>query len=151
MALFPHTIVFSEMYAMTDEDGTRYEWDVALGRRLVEARYADSQDFCPAEHAITPEHIRARCPELDEGYAATLTGDDLARPLLFLPFRGRHLLLIDGWHRLFRCVTAPPGEAPSCLPAYLLTEDEARQILLSRMPAADSAPQTKSRKGETRP
>jgi len=136
MTLFPRTIVLSETYAMTDEDGARYEWDVTLGRRLAEKRGAEPQAFCPAQHAITPEHIRRRYPELNEDYARTLTLDDLFRPLLFLPFKGKHLL-VDGWHRLFRCVTAPPGQAPLCLPAYLLTQDEAEQVLRDRMPGAE--------------
>lgn len=133
--LFPLTLLISETYAMTDEDGTRYVWDVAQGRSLAEARGADPFAFHPAEHGITPEHIRARYPDLDERYASTLTDDDLARPLLFLPFWGKHLL-VDGWHRLWRCITAPPGEAPSRLPAYVLTEAESDEILVSRVPSA---------------
>jgi len=135
MTLFPRTMVVSETYAMTDEDGTRYEWDVTRGHKLAEERGADPFAFHPAEHAITPQHIRRRYPDLNERYAATLSDDDLARPLLFLPFKGKHLL-VDSWHRLFRCVTAPAGKAPFRLPAYLLTESEAEQILLARVPAA---------------
>ena len=41
---------------------------------------------------------------------------------------------MDGWHRLFRSVTQ--GDPALTLPAYLLTEDEAEQILLDRMPGA---------------
>jgi len=138
MTLFPRTVVVSETYVMTDEEGTHYEWDVTLGHRLAEERGADLFAFHPAEHAVTPEHIRRRYPDLNEEYAATLRDDDLARPLLFLPFKGKHLL-VDGWHRLFRSVTAPAGEALFPLPAYLLTEDEAQRILLDRVPAVPAA------------
>ena len=133
MTLFPWTIVLSQTYVLTDEDGTRSEWDVTLGLRLAERRGAHLLAFRPAEHGITAAHIRLRYPDLNEGYASALTLDDLARPLLFLPFKGKHLL-VDGWHRLFRCVTATEGQAPACLPAYLLTEAEAEQIRLDGVP-----------------
>ena len=141
MTRFPRELVVSETYQMTDEDGTRYEWDVSLGRRLAQERGADVLPFCPAEHAITPEHLRERYPDLDEAYANALSAADLARPLLFVPFQGRHLL-VDGWHRLFRAVTAGVPE----LPAYLLTETEADAILRQRTAPSPPSPRRREKR-----
>jgi hypothetical protein len=56
-------------------------------------------------------------------------GAGLTKPVIFLPFKGEHLL-IDGWHRLYRAVT----EGVGTLPCHILTEAEAREILASRKP-----------------
>ena len=115
-----------ETFGMT-LDGTWYKWDVTRACELLDARQAPVEPFRPADFAITPEHIRERYPDLDIGHASQLTDEDLERPLLLVPLRGRHQL-IDGWHRLYRAVTAGIAE----LPARVLTDEEAQAVLMER-------------------
>lgn len=131
VSLLPEESFRDEVYHMTDADGSTYQWNVALGRQLAQKR-GKVIAFYPAEFGITTEHIRGRYPELDEAYAMTCP---LARPLLFVPFKGVSQL-IDGWHRLFKAVVLGVLE----LPAYLLTEQEAEAALIGRTPPGQAAP-----------
>ena len=113
-----------ETFGMT-LDRTWYKWDVTRACELLDARQAPVEPFRSAAFAITPEHILERYPDLDIAHASQLTDEDLERPLLFVPLRGRHQL-IDGWHRLYRAVTDGIAE----LPARVLTDEEANAVLV---------------------
>ncbi len=86
--------------------------------------------FSPGEYGITAEHIRSRYPGFEMDHAV---GADLSKPVIFLPFKGEHLL-VDGWHRLYRAVT----ESVETLPCYILTEEEAGVVLASRTGKGDT-------------
>ena len=113
-----------ETFAAT-VDGCWYQWDVTRANQLLDARNAPIEGFRASDFDISPEHLRERYPDLDIGYARQLTDEDLQRPLLFLPFGGKHQL-IDGWHRLYKAVTS----GIDTLPVRVLTDAEAAQVLV---------------------
>ena len=115
-----------ETFAAT-VDGCWYKWDVTRANQFLDARNAPIEEFRHSDWEISPEHLLERYPDLDIGYARQLTEEDMERPLLFLPFGGRHQL-IDGWHRLYKAVTS----GIETLPVRVLTEAEAEQVLLER-------------------
>jgi hypothetical protein len=129
----PVTFVFlgstlTEVYSFTDEDGTEYLFDVAEGLRRAKVR-GHLLDFSPQECGITAGEIYSRYPDIDEARARALPLVALAVPILFVPWKGKHLC-IDGWHRILRAVlTGIP-----VLPAYLLSPTDTQQIILSRRP-----------------
>jgi hypothetical protein len=119
-----------QVYSMEDTDGTTYYWNATEGRRLAE-RAGAVLDFCPADFGIDLAHIRERYHNLNEAYALFT---DLSEPLLFVPFTGQGsdrptAHLIDGWHRLFKAVAT----GVEVLPAYLLTQEQADNILLGKV------------------
>ena len=117
-----------ETFAAT-VDGCWYRWDVTRANELLDARNAPVEEFRPSDWDISPEHLLERYPDLDIGYARQLTDEDLRRPLLFLPFEGKHQL-IDGWHRLYKAVTS----GREILPARALSDEEAQAVLIERRP-----------------
>jgi hypothetical protein len=127
----PVTFVFlgstlTEVYTFTDEDGTEYLFDVAEGLKRAKKR-GRLLDFSPQECGITAQEIISRYPSIDEARARALPLEALALPILFVPWKGKHLC-IDGWHRIFRAVlTGIP-----VLPAYLLSPTDTAQIVLSK-------------------
>jgi len=116
-----------ETYSYTAINGDRYRWNITEALRLIERSPREPDWFAPQEQGVTIPHIRERAPELDAAYAMTT---DVAKPLLFIPFEGRHLL-VDGWHRLYRAV----AEGVTDLMAYTLTEEEAAAVLMEYYPA----------------
>src|SRR5579863_7601163 len=87
------------------EDGNTYWWHATEGRRLAEARGAESQWLDLLEAGFTPESVRCLFPDLDFAKARALPMSTLYSPLLFVPHRGKHVL-IDGSHRLYRAICA---------------------------------------------
>jgi hypothetical protein len=121
-----------EVYAFTDEDGTRAAWNATLGREIAERERSAVHRFNPRENGIDRDHIEERYPDLDWEYAANLGFFALARPLLFVPWKGK-AVLIDGWHRLAKCVLMGGFD----IPAYLLTQEQADRC---RVEEATEAP-----------
>lgn len=117
-------------------EGHTYLWNVTRAKAIVEERPREPDLFRPQEQGVSVAHIAQRYPSLDWEYARTT---DMSLPLLFVPFAGA-AQLIDGWHRLGRAVL----EGVTELPAYLLTEEEARQCLVMQLP------QKEPRKGDAR-
>lgn len=113
-----------------EHNGQTYLWNVSRAKAIIAERPRDPDHFRPAEQGVTREHLEERYPTLDWEYARTT---DLAQPLLFVPFAGR-AQCIDGWHRLGRAVL----EGISELPAYLLTEEEANECLVFRLPPGEN-------------
>ncbi len=109
-----------EVYTFVDEDGTRAAWNATLGREIAEAEGNEKVRFNPADNGIDLEHIRQRYPDLDWEHAKGIPFFDLAKPLLFVPWKGK-AVLIDGWHRLAKCVLLGGFD----LPALLLTQEQA--------------------------
>jgi hypothetical protein len=119
----------TEVYSFRDEDGTEYLFDVDEGLKRAKTR-GHLLDFSPNECGITAQEILSRYPDIDEARARALPLEALAIPILFVPWKGKHLC-IDGWHRIFRAVlTSIP-----VLPAYLLSPTDTAQIVLSKRPA----------------
>ena len=119
-----------EVYEFTDgADGRRYLWNATEGRRIAEASGREIVAVYPAEAGITKENLLAFAPDLDLAKALSLPGAALLVPLLFVPFKGKHVC-IDGWHRIARAL----HHGFPCLPAYVLTEIEAESIRLEGMP-----------------
>jgi len=114
-----------QVYEFRDlEDGKTYAWDATEGVRIAN----DGRDYFavyPAEAGITKETLKVLAPDLDLARALALPAAALLTPVLFVPHRGRHVL-IDGWHRVAKAV----HQGFPCLPAYLLTEEEAASIRL---------------------
>jgi hypothetical protein len=115
-----------QVYEFTDaETGQTYVWNATEGRRIAEARKAEFVPVRLADFGMTPERVLQICPELDVKKALSLPGVALLSPILFVPHRGKHVL-IDGHHRLYRAAV----QGFPVLPAIILTEDEARAIQL---------------------
>jgi hypothetical protein len=115
-------LVTDQVYSFVDEDGTKYNWNTSLGRRIAEGYGRETVLFCPSEQGVDLAHIRKRYPELDEDYAMKT---DITEPILFVPFKGK-VQLVDGWHRLAKAVKLGVLE----IPALVLTQREAESILL---------------------
>ena len=133
--------VFTTERCFLDGHSESWAWDVTEGYELATARHDSLGAFDPSEQGVGLAHILTRYPGLDVRYA--IGEADLTKPVLFVPWRegvsdgvAAGLLLIDGWHRLFRSVleAAETGE-PRPLRAYYLTEDEARAVQI--MPEAE--------------
>lgn len=120
-------LCLEQIFQFDDADsGETYWWNATQGKRLAEARNAETVLVYPAEFGMTLARIRQMYPELDEEKAWALPEGVLQTPLLFIEHRGKHVL-IDGWHRLYLAVSR--GEP--CLPAYILTQEEADDILIT--------------------
>src|SRR5262249_14340642 len=98
------------------DDGQHFEFDVTLGWYFVWCIEGETVDFDLVTAGIDRAHVQERYPDLDWEYAKTR---DLEHPLLFVPWKGRHLL-VDGWHRLAKAVLDGVTE----LPAFVLSENE---------------------------
>ena len=115
-----------EVYEFTDgADGGRYLWNATEGRRIAEAAGREVVAVYPREAGITKENLLSFAPDLDLARALALPGAALLVPLLFVPFKEKHVC-IDGWHRIARALHA----GFPCLPAYVLTQEEAESIRL---------------------
>lgn len=113
-----------QIYEFHDsEDGLTYFWNATEGHRLAAARQAEVLPLYLAEVGMTPKRILELYPELDRRKALGLPGVALLSPILFVPHRGKHVL-IDGWHRVYRAAV----QGFPCLPAYVLTEAEGQAI-----------------------
>ena len=110
-----------EVFVYTDDDGTEYVWSVTKAKEIVEERPREITRFNPLEYGYTAEHIRSEYPGFEREHAV---GADLSKPVIFLLFSGAHLFL-DGWHRLYHAVS----EGVESLPCYVLTEEEAQEVL----------------------
>jgi hypothetical protein len=123
-------IAVCEVYEFTDgEDGRRYLWNATEGRRIAEASGRDIVAVYPEQAGITKENLSTFAPDLDLRRAQALPGAALLVPLLFVPHRGKHVC-IDGWHRIAKALY----QGFPCLPAYVLTEEEAESIRLEELP-----------------
>ncbi len=114
-----------QIYSLEDEQGWQYHWNVTRGMELAQV-CSSLTFFYPEEEGLTVEVLRLAYVGLDESYALTT---DVTRPLLFLHLHGK-MQLVDGWHRLFKAVTL----GIPCLPAYVLSEEEAETILMLKLP-----------------
>ena len=120
-------IGFVQVYEFHDsEDGRTYRWNATEGRRLAEARRAEFVPVRLAEFGMTPKKVLEYAPELDVQKALRLPGAALLNPILFVPHRGKHVL-IDGWHRVYKAA----AQGFPVLPAYILTHEEATACLVT--------------------
>lgn len=116
-----------QIYQFHDEaSGETLWWNATEGRLLAEARNAEVVMVYPAECGMDKAQILRMNPDLDKHRALSLPAAALLSPLLFVEHRGKHIL-IDGWHRLFLAVSC----GVPCLPAYILTQNEADTIRVS--------------------
>lgn len=124
--------ILGQVYVFTDQDGWTYHFDVAAGYTLAKKRAPQSLiTFSRKECGIDMDALLSRYPDLNRQYAASLPMKSLAEPVLFLPWKGKHLL-IDGYHRLAKAVLSDVD----VLPSYLLTPEEAESIVIARLPPA---------------
>ena len=129
--------VFTANRYFADGRGEPWAWNVTEGYELAQAREGSLGTFDAAEHEIDLAHILMRYPSLNMRHATN--NADLTKPVLIVPLSetvygksSETMLLIDGWHRLFRSVVeATETGQPRPLPAYFLTEDEARAIQIA--------------------
>ena len=128
-------LVAVQVYVFHDaEDGVTYRWNATEGRRLAEERQAQALWVYPADLGMTQQKILSMYPDLDRVKALSLPPTALLSPLLFVTHRnGRHVL-IDGWHRLYLAVTV----GIECLPALILTQEEAQSIRIGGNADEDS-------------
>lgn len=106
--------------------GVTYCWDVsAAWTRLLETPRQPDR-FRPADQGVDIHHVRDRYPDMDVDYALTC---DMRLPLVFVPFAGKHQM-IDGWHRLTRCLMDEEVLYGAEMEAFTLTQDEADAVLL---------------------
>ena len=133
-----------QVFTFTDATGTEWHWNASKGYRLIEQAPRPPMEFYPSDCGIDMAHLRKRYPDLDEEYARTV---DLSRPILFVPFEGGTSVLVDGWHRLARCVM----EGIPYLPCYELTPQEAEQILVMKIPPRPKLAPMDTKKGRRKP
>mgnify|MGYP001424655173 CR=1 FL=1 len=118
-----------QVYEFTDgEDGKTYLWNATEGLKIA----SDGREWVsvwPEEAGITKETLKILAPGLDLRKALALPAAALLSPVLFVPHKGKHVL-IDGWHRVAKAV----WQGFPCLPAWLLTEEEADSIRLEALP-----------------
>jgi hypothetical protein len=133
-----------QVFTFTDATGTEWHWNASKGYRLIEQSPRPSLEFWPSDHGIDLAHLHHRYPDLDEQYARTV---DLSKPILFVPFEGGTSVLVDGWHRLARCVM----EGIPCLPCYELTPQEAEQVLVMKIPPRPKLAPMDTKKGRRKP
>jgi hypothetical protein len=114
-----------QVYSMEDNEGWQWHWNVSEGRRLAEAR-GELVTISLSELGVTAERIRRQYDGLNEAYAMTT---DLSEPLLFIPFSEK-CQLIDGWHRLLKAALL----GVDVMLAYILTQEEADNILVLKLP-----------------
>ena len=132
-----HHTFSTNRYCGDGKQGEQWAWNVTEGYELAKARDGSLGTFDAVENGVDLALILAQYPSLHVRYA--LNEADTSKPVLFVPVRNtaggvrtRTLLLIDGWHRLFRSVVeAMETGEPRPLPAYFLTEDEARAIQIA--------------------
>jgi hypothetical protein len=121
-----------QIYSMDDpESEEQWHWNVTEGMRLAEAR-GDLQAVSLRELGVTVEMLRRQYYGLNEAYAMTT---NIAKPLLFVPYRGK-VQLVDGWHRILRAALT----GIDILPAYILTPEETEQILVCYLPPGKGFP-----------
>ncbi|MBB6053954.1 hypothetical protein [Armatimonas rosea] len=133
-----------QVFTFTDATGTEWHWNASKGYRLIEQAPREALELHPSDHGIDLVHLRHRYPDLDEQYARTV---DLSKPILFLPFHDGTSVLIDGWHRLARCVM----EGIPFLPCYELTPQEAQQVLVMKIPPRPKLAPMDTKKGRRKP
>lgn len=114
-----------QVYSMEDDQGWQWHWSVSEALKRAQAR-GEIFTVSLSEMGITTERIRRQYDDMDETYALST---DLARPLIFVPFRDKHQL-VDGWHRLFKASVLGVDE----LFAYFLTLQEADECLVCKLP-----------------
>ena len=117
--------LFAQIFSTEDEDGTQHFFNVAKGLRIARES-GDLRLVSLAESGITADVLRDDYTNLNEAYAMTT---DTSRPILFVPHKGRDLC-IDGYHRLFRAAVIGQEE----IPAYFLTEEQAKAIRIITLP-----------------
>lgn len=108
-----------EAFSHVAANGTLRAWNVTRGNEIASGGH-ELMLFPLAYHGVTPEKVQGLYDGIDAERAMEA---DLARPLLFIPFFGE-MLLIDGWHRLYKAACLGVEE----LPMYLLTQEEADSI-----------------------
>lgn len=116
---------FDQVYSFQAQDGEQYHWSVAEARKRAEAS-GDLGTVSLSEAGMTVEMVRKLYSGLNETYALTT---DLTRPLLFVPFKGEHVL-IDGWHRVLKAASI----GVDILPCYMLSQQDADACLIVRVP-----------------
>jgi len=120
-------LLVGQVYEFRDaDDGHTYYWNASEGRKLAERRAAEYVTVYLEDLGMTAERILQMYPDLDRRKALAFPGVALLSPILFVPHRGKHVL-VDGWHRLYRAAVS----GMPCLPAYVLTPDEERSIRLT--------------------
>lgn len=117
---------FDQVFSTETEEGVQYHWNVTKGLRLARERGV-IHVVSLTQMGVTLEGIRAQYDGLNEAHALTT---DLSHPLVFAPLEGKDKL-VDGWHRLFHAAVLGVDE----LPAYILTQEEADNCLLCKLPS----------------
>jgi hypothetical protein len=122
-----------QVYEFTDsETSLTYHWNATEGRRLAMERGARPFTVNLAEAGITLKNILDFAPELDVEKAKRMNWGALLVPILFVPHGHKHVC-IDGWHRIYKAL----HDGLQVLPALLLTQKEAGQILLGASDATN--------------
>jgi hypothetical protein len=106
-------------------EGTLYAWDVTAAERIV-ADGRPAMLFNLEEQGVTTAIIERIYSGLNRAHALSA---DLTRPLIAIPYRGE-ILLIDGWHRLWRAAHEGVPE----LQMHLLSSEEASSIKCLELP-----------------
>ena len=126
--------ITDQVFTFLDEEGTEWHWNASAGMRLVEATGRRPLAFYPSDHGLTIAHLVRQYPDLDLDYAKAT---DVTKPILFVPFWNGTSVLIDGWHRLSRSLQ----EGIPLVLCHELTQEEAEQILILKLPARPKAPE----------
>lgn len=114
-----------QVYTFHDPDGREYAFAVNAGLQIATQR-EEIEVFSPSECGITLAEVQSRYEGgLDMEHVRNLPATYIYDPLLFVTWRGKHLL-IDGWHRLTRALL----DGVDLLPAYILSPEDTARILL---------------------
>lgn len=120
-----------QVYEFRDgTDGKTYRWNATAGRRLAETRGATIEVVYLKEAGLTAGTLQDFAPDLDWRKVRMLPGEALLVPLLWVPHKAAHVC-IDGRHGIAKAIR----EGYPCLPAYLLTQEEADAIRMAEAPS----------------
>ncbi len=114
-----------QIYGWNAPDGSQWYWSIVAATAFAHAR-DEVVMISLGDMGMTPELLLRQYPELDVAYALTT---DISQPLLFVPLEGK-VRLIDGSHRVCKALML----GVDILPACFLTQEEADQSLVARLP-----------------
>lgn len=118
-----------QAFCQEEPDGSQFIFNASMAARIGAEDPDSAVWFDLWKMGVTEAVILERYKALDKQFALS-DACDLTRPVVFVPYKGAHLL-IDGWHRAYKAAVT----RTRLLPAYLLTPEQAQRCLMCHIPA----------------
>ena len=114
-----------QIYTWNAPSGEQWHWSIVAATAFAHARN-EIRSISLADMDMTLGLLLRLYPDINVEYALTT---DVSQPLLFVPLEEK-VRLIDGSHRVCKALLT----GIDILPAYFLTQEEADQSLVARLP-----------------